>query len=218
MKFLLTLLALLISSSALAADLVPIKVKQVSPTSSGNFYLGAFGAMHKSLVSVGASDLSSDIKPAGGSFGAVVGYLGTYESIVWGLEADLAMDISKDQKLCVDVANCSSKNSALLTQRVILGLAPSVLNGMAGAYSFIPYLTAGIAEHRDTLCVANLCSTKMPVGMVGGIGFLTPFSDSWALKAEFLYASFRHHDINATPVIFAPKSEQMLRVGLLRKF
>jgi outer membrane immunogenic protein len=188
----------LFSSSAMAADLEPAPAFDWT-----GLYAGAF-ASYTSLnsdTSLGA--VSDDINLDGFGGGMVLGYNHQMDNIVFGVEADIALqDIDGSSTL---PAPHTQDIDLTYGARLRLGYAMDntllFLQGGIAAAEFDADLAGGASIASDTL-----------LGFQVGAGIEHAFTENWSVRADYLYTNYESVKGNP-PVTFNPDGHN-IRLGV----
>jgi outer membrane immunogenic protein len=220
----------LLTSPAIAADLaVKAPVRPVAPIAYNwsGFYIGGNAGYswgrskldHNLLVDDGV-DIDSyttagSVKPKGFIGGGQIGYNWQLNSVVFGLELDVAhrnnsaeadLEFLTSDPTYLYMAEFSSRQRWVGTFRPRLGYA---------ADNWLLYVTGGLAfggfkhSYRETIVAADVLvadrlasDSKTKLGWTVGGGVEVGFSRNWSLGVEYLYMAFEKTTLTLSPVVF----------------
>lgn len=193
-SLLLASVALVATASAttvFAADLIieePVAIVDVASTDWTGPYVGVFAGAGSGTVdwaSLPTGALSGDYDASGWLLGVRAGYNWQADSVVYGIEADIAWaDISgEDEDFAPDAVTRSIDWTGSLRGR--LGFAVE---------SLLLYGTAGVAAAGSSAEVFGNEDSATHFGWTAGIGAEYLITDDISLTAEYRYTSYGSQD------------------------
>jgi outer membrane immunogenic protein len=202
--------------TATAADLPSTKRAPVAPIFAAynwsGFYVGLQGGYGwgRSVHRQGAAS-SGKIDVTGGLIGATVGYNYQINSLVIGLEGDLAYSGMSGNTLTNCAApGCRTKMDWFGTVRGRLGYAFDRV---------MPYITAGAAVGDVSARVGGgLSGSETRLGWTVGGGVEAAIWNNWTAKVEYLYVDLGKFNYVSAPAISADLHAHIVRAGLNYRF
>jgi outer membrane immunogenic protein len=188
----------LASTSAIAADLQPIPVFDWTGA-----YVGAFASYSTLNSTASLGGVSDKVNLDGFGGGMLLGYNYQMDSLVLGMEADVAFqDVDGSSSL---PAPHTQEIDTTFGGRVRLGYAIDntllFIQGGIAAAQFDADLAGGGGIASDTL-----------VGFQVGAGLEYAFTDNWTMRADYLYTDYESV-VGNPPVKFSPDGHTF-RLGI----
>lgn len=212
-------LAFAMVSPASAADM-PGGYRQPAYAAPGpnwsGFYVGLNGAYGWGHADWSGGLTTGSNSPAGGLFGATLGFNGQTGAFVFGAEGDIDGNWMRDSN-STGTGLCSTSGCGIQTSW--FGTA----RGRVG-YAFdraLVYFTAGAAFGDVQMMTSVGSVTADRVGWTAGVGLEYAFLGPWSAKIEYLYADLGSATCGAatcvadTAVTFKPN---LLRLGVNYRF
>jgi outer membrane immunogenic protein len=240
--FLVGVVAGLSSAGAYAADLGPYRAPppperdyyepvRDMPWSWRGFYAGvnagyAWGGDDSvTLSGPGIGTAIGSLEPNGWFGGGQIGYNAQFQSLVFGIEADLqGSDISDGLSGPVPgsayfaTANTSIDWFSTIRGRVGYAAGPALLYA-TGGFAFADVDTHVSAS--DGVNAVSFSNDEVKTGYTLGGGIEWAFAPNWSLKSEYLYVNLGDNDFTAPGGQFSTHSEtdfHTVRMGLNYRF